>query len=502
MKQAQITKLIFVPTGHYHDMALRPYTAQASGTALERLSISTNGFSNLSTGALAGVAGSILRPQTVSAGTLSIANGWNESRYMFMMEVVHDVDNYDAESSGQRVQYISGYTDYCGDPSYRGSIDPEMRLYLNTVINTREIGRGGHVHRQPVSADRFLQNNLASPNNYHAMRPRDVCQTVGNAGLGDYTVDVDYRTSTSATPLMSSVRNDLPTDYMSRMFSAYRLSVNDVRNTAMDLPQLMDAVAENTGDNPVIDDPFILNLYRNTELSEGSCFTYGELCQLFRGTDQVAYVAPPATMSRDIGFEQHQPQDTSHWTGSGSSTIAATILGSTVPALMADAMLTQVAFFITNDTINGQPIMEWLSPADSFMLVGQSKASQMQYFEGRMIHEIFRDLTRNGNMIMSVRVFSDLVTSDTRIEIDVDGEGMVPYCVPNFASSLISPVIANNRSQLDAMATAVTDIFEYMAPSTVHNHTANEPAFTLNHSDLATALRTRGKSPTTGGWTI
>lgn len=510
MKNAKITKLFFVPTGSYHDMALRPYNLHVSGDSLDRLSAATDGFRNLSTGSFAGVAGSILRPMTQSVGTLSIPNGWNEQRYMFMMEVVHYNNGAsDFEDSSTRVQYISGYTDFSGDASYTGRIDPGMRMYLNTVINTREF-RGQH--RRGISANRYLQQNAGQHGQYgeqyFAMRPRDVCQTVGNSGLGDH-VAVDFRTTLSSRPLMSNVRNDLPTDYMARTFQSYQLAMHtaDVQD---DIPTLMSNVASSTGDEAALDDPFIMNLHRNTELAEGSCFAYGELCTLFPGTDDVAHIVPPTEMlTRDIGFAQHTPANSSNWVGSNSETVVSTIVGSSVPALMTDAMLTQVSFYISNDTVNGQPTMEWLSQPQSFMMVGEDLENQATYFTNRMLQEIFRDLTNNGNMTLSLSLFSDLVMADTRLEVQIDGGDVVPFCVPNFASSMITPVIANNRMQLDDMASGVNQIFDAMAPSSLQYPSDDDftGGFNLGGESLSSALNSRAaptsaSTPRTGSWKV
>lgn len=492
MKNAQITKLIFVPTGAYHDMALRPYNLHVTGDTLDRLDRATDHFSNLSTGAFAGVAGSILRPTTQSVGTLSIPNGWNERRFMFMMEVVHDNDNFVGEDTSVRVQYVSGYTDFAGDASYSGHIDPRMRMYLSTVITTRETRQH---FRRGVSANRYLQQNAGQSGHggqYFAMRPRDVCQTVGNSGLGDY-VAVDFRTALSTRPLMSNVRNDLPTDYMARTFQSYQLSMQTAE-AQDDVPTLMNNVAANTGDDAALDDPFILNLHRNTELVEGSCFTYGELCGLFRGTDTVAHVVPAQdSMTRDIGFAPHTPGDSQHWGGSNTETVVSTIIGSSVPALMTDAMLTQVSFYISNDTVNGQPCMEWLSPPQSFMMSGESLETQATYFMNRMLQEIFRDLTNNGNMTLSLTLFSDLVMADTRMEVQIDGGDVVPYCVPNFASSLITPVIANDRAQLESMASNVNQVFDAMSPSALAFPGTDDfqGGFNLGDEPLSSALKAR-----------
>lgn len=516
MRNAQITKLFFIMTGSYQDMALRPYTARATGEDIDRLDIATEGFRNLSTGALAGVAGSILRPSTVDVGTLSIDNGWNSQRYMFMMEVIYPSEGFNGEDEGAlKVQYITGYTDTIGDRSYTGKIDPRMRLYLCNVITTRQFQTTRGYRRRGISANRYIQQNggqtLYGNQQFYAMRPRDICNTMGHSGLGDY-VDVDYRNSLTTHPLLSNVKNDLPTDYLNRTFESFRQTVNDVNSYAEDIPSLMNSVAGKTGDEGAVDDPFVMNLYRNTELAEGSSFSYGELCSLFPGTDQIAHV--PSGSDRlmpDIGFDLHRPNDSENWFGSKNETIIASIAGSAIPALMVSCLLTQAAFLITNETVDGQPYFEWLSEPASFMMDGEL-IDQAEHFKGRMVMEIFRDMTRNGNIQLSLRCMTDLVMSDTRMEITVDGGITTPYTVPNFAAGLITPVIANHRDQLDTLATEVNNIFDEMGSKSRQVPGADEfsSAFQIGGRSLGSALKERNTSrkitsmPSTGnsGWKV
>lgn len=514
MRKATITRLIFVPTGSYHDMALRPYTARVTGEDMDTLERSTSGFKNVSVGALSGIAGSILRPSTMDVGTLSIDNGWNEHRYMFMMEVVYpNTSEYAVEDVALNVKYVSGYTDRLGDVSYSGHIDPRMRMYLTTVIDTNEVRTSRGVRRRPVGANRYLQQNGGQDRSrnerFFALRPRDVCAQIGNNNLGEYFVDTDFTSALGARPLLSNINNDLPTDYLSRAFSAYRTAANDVNNDfGDDIPSLMRNTGTFTRDSAAMDDSFVTELFRNTELSEGSCFSYGELCQLFDGTDRQATIIKPAgDMQRDIGFASHQPNDTQHWHGTDNETLIATIAGSAIQALMVGALLTQVSFTVSNDTVNGETTFQWHSAPESFILTEQSLEDQMLYFEDRLRNEVFMDMSRRGNLCLTLSVFSDLVRDDTRLEVNVDGQGAVPYCMPNFASSLITPVVGNNRTQLDTLASSFHDIFTGMGGGAMDapSNTTFADAFTAGGTSLGSALKTRtapsNTKPSSGeGW--
>lgn len=470
MKKPRITNLIFVPTGSYHDMALRPYRFHGQGEDIERLESVTDGFRNLTTSSLRSVAGSLLRPSTADVGTLSIDNGWNSQRYMYMMEIVYMTEsNFEEENVALEVKYISGMTDRVGDPTYSGRLDPEMRMYIDKIIDTNEIETSRGVIRRPLSASRYLQQNVGQPRrsteSFFALRPRDVCTQLGNSGLGNAGLDLDFRSSISARPITSNISNDLPANYLSQTFSAYRTTVNDVNSSldTMDLPAIMNTVADHTSDGGVIGDSFINQLQRYTGLAEGASYTYGELCSLFDGTEQATkLVAGADSTIQEIGFDMHQPNDTEHWFGTKQETLVATMAGQAIQALMVGSLLTQVAFTITNDTITGETQFVWLSAPLSFILKNMSLEQHALLFQDRFTHEVFRGLSRNDQLCLTLSVFCDIVQSDTRLEVTLEHGAPTPYCMPNFAGSMISPVIGNNISQLDHLAGAFNDVFDFM----------------------------------------
>lgn len=512
MKEPAIDTLIFVPTGSYNPMGTRPYTARATGETLDALDRATDGFRNLTTGSLAGIAGRIIRPSTFTTGQISIDQGWDAQRLMFMMKVVYpnnaSLGDF-GDDDAQRVQYVSGFTDHSGDASYTGILDPRMKMYINTVISTREVVRSNRRTSRLLDANRFLQQNAGFGSRSsvvpYALRPRDVVQAVGNRSLGE-PVESDFRTSLSSRPLFSSIRNELPSDYMYRTLSAFRMGMNSNRYSHNDEPSVMSEVASNTGDEANIHDAFMMSLTQATELAEGMYFTYGEFCRLFRGVDEQAHVADPPKMVRDIGFAQHQAKDTADWNGSDNETVVASILASAVPASMVDAMLTQCAFTATNDTINGLPEFHWHSAPMSFMLQGEDLSQQMIHFEDHFLRETFRDVTNNGLLTLSLSVHSDLVMTDTRMEITIDGDHPVPFCMPNFASSLTTPVLANSRDQLDDMAGSIRKVFDEMQPDAVSH--LGEPNdvddnFRIGSSgSVGSALRERDRSQDKDRWSI
>lgn len=486
MNKLSITRLIFVPTGQYQSMGLRPYQINARGDWLGRLDTATQGFTNLGRHAFAGIAGSILRPSAQTVGTLSIPNGWQERRYLFLMEVVDQPATYDTDTT-VRVTHIKGYTDREGDPTFTGRLDPQMRLFITEVIHTRELPAGptGMGRSHLIDASLLLQKNAGQFNSYngfYAMRPKDVCTAIGNTHVQEIAGRPfsDYRTALSVMPTLSNVGNELPSDYLSRAVESYRMAVNAPQRDDVEMADLMCNAANATQETTLNADPFMTNLQVQTEFSEGACFSYGELMAMFPYLDQqVTKLLPPMTLNRDVGFAAAQPQDSKEWSGSSMDTVAATILASSIPAAMTYSMLTQVSIYVSNDTIDGQPIFNYLAPAYSFVSKNDNLDANMMRFRDMVVGEIFRDLTMNGNVVISLSLFCDLVQSDMRLTIEIDGQGKIDYVAPTFARGMTTPVIANDRSQLDSLAANLNDVFDQLKPADIGvNPDPYDPAYT------------------------
>lgn len=535
MKLARITQLLFIPTGQYHDLALRPYSIDRNNPlSMDQLHASTDGFRDLTPTAMTRTASQILAPSAMPMGTIHIENGWREKRFMFIMTVEHGQD-YDMSDSSVRVQYITGQTDFA-DPSFSGRVDPQMRMYLDAVINTREVRQNNQMFRRGISSQFYLASagrdagyQQSSTLGRWSMRPRDLINQIGNASYS-LPVENDYRNSLMTGAKLSEVANNLPSDYLSRTLKSYKLTMNSEGIEQSDESDIMYRTGNLTGDAPLVEDAFLLDLQRNTDLAEGQCLTFGQLCSMFPEAlgDEVTVIAPDSgPMTRDIGFHTHNPNDSNDWNGSGPETMAATIMAQSLPALMHMHLLTHVAFTITNDTHDGRNDFRWLSEPKSFMNTGVSLNAHAESFIGRLIGEVFPAVTRNGNMTVTIAVFSDLLFADTRIRISVDYGPDYEYAPPNFAGSLMAPVIANNASMVENLSSSIGAVFRGMRPSSIDvppqnlftesnfmagsnmslrevvrdRDSPNSGSFTRNDS-ATPSTNPYGRSTNTGGWKI
>lgn len=467
MRQPYIDQLIFVQTGSYNPMGIRPYTARATGSALSNLFAQTDQMTNLDASSLAPVSGQIIRPSTATTGTLSIANGWQENRLMFIMRVVYpSTSNFDdgMGPTWNKVDTITGWTDHNGDPSFSGRIDPRTEMHIDRIISTKErVANNATIH-SPLGTSLFIpQQPSTSP--AYTLRPRDVAIAAGNLGLDDPTA-IDFRNSLPARPAISALDNDMPSTYMSKLFKGFRMATSSGEDDMGDLPSLMSTVANDTAESGSIDNEFLMSLNLNTQLAEGQFFTYGELAANFDGTTDNTIVVPVQVRKelgfRDIGFGRATANDSEEWGGSNNETLIATMLSTGVPAIAMSSLLTQCAFTVTNATVDGKPFFQWVSPPQSFIAKGEDLTQRMNYFEDRFLNETFRYVTNGGYIAVSLSYYCDLATAESHMEIQVDGGDRTPFVVPNFVGGMITPVFANQRQQLYNLADQFSGIFNEM----------------------------------------
>jgi len=128
-----IKDLIYIPTGQYHPVMIRPYVAHLNGEAVDSISsrlLETNSGS-ITPAIVSGVANNIIKPSG-NPFQSAVNSDWVTSpKYVFLLTVV-ELDVTGAEI----VHYIYGYTSHDGITS-SGAVDPAMRHYVNNVIETQ-----------------------------------------------------------------------------------------------------------------------------------------------------------------------------------------------------------------------------------------------------------------------------------------------------------------------------------------------------------------------------
>lgn len=457
------TKVAFIAAGTFNPQYIRSYETDPTVAGVEALRSSTRDGTNLSVNALAGVASNIIRPSSQPTALANIVSGWGEDRYRFMAAFdVHMTDG------SVKKQILSGYTNYMG-VSHTGSVDPNMQLHINSSMVLRpsrvQTNRGETVQYHQVSNANVLVNH----NQYSAdamqqqvqqctQRPQDVYDTLSanSDAMRDGVEEVlDFRTRMTVNAVNSRRSNNSVSNYLSNCLTAHRSAIRDVSESSHKFNVLEEASGYAT-DVDIARDPIMLTLSfsSNTSYRNTGVVTYGDMCTVAPGFDEMAFIMNKGQIHNagvDVNRMPHEVGSTEAMHAPTHDNVAVTILANAITANMADTLLTGVIFTATNHTQTGE-IMVKMDEARTFM-DGIDVTSHGNYFMNA-IKTGLMDVSFGNTRPFMVSVRADIY-GETRIELSLDGAQAVPYCIPSFADSILSPVLCQNN---DALRTVSTDI--------------------------------------------
>ena len=447
-----VSKLMFIETGEYHQQAARPYNTDLTDTRnISLLKNATQDGNNISANSVAGVASTIIKPSSEAGRDINITQGWGERRYRFFMEVEMMV----AGVATRKI--IIGYTDHVG-VSMGGTLDPNMRMYINNVIVLRLMGQN---QWQIFESNHIVVNDLqvhggGYQNQSVVMRPEDVFNTLQATSF--YTQDdldvVDYRANIAKGARKSARSNTNHNQFLAKSMKALHTSQNNADHLAGGtMADIYQEATTKVRESSIHDDNLLRDWDTQANYFEDGFITYGMLCDL-----------SPSTMYNTQHFElkpalkqatQHTA-NTEHFKGSDVTAIMSSILSNTVPPLAMECLLTRVKFTATNATINGQPHVAMTDVPRGF--VDDVPLDQYaRLFIDRLINIVMPDVTNNWNFIVQIEMDVDIL-GETRIEISVNGEPPVPYVIPSFADGLTAPIIGSNNTDLSNLAVDINSI--------------------------------------------
>lgn len=488
-RQMRITRMIFTETGTYNDAVNRPYKTDLNPGLLGQLQEVTYGGERFSPQALAGVAGQVLRPSTEAVGAVSIVNGWDTRRLRFMMEV--ELLSF---SGIRNVQFITGYTDYVGVSLQSNAIDPNMRLFLNQSILTRSsmITTPVGLQNQLVVSDadhlltgQFSPGVRSMASATHLMRPQDVFDFASSNvfGMREKAAEVfDLRSTFAGSGGIKASRrsNGSAPVYLSKVMESNMIAVSNAGEDH-DLSKVWNDASTTVRESSMKANQFIAALERQTSFGEQVSVTYGELCRMQPGLDEIAVVSLNRGLARN---DLHFRGSSEHWGGTTNETICATILSNSVPALMSDLMLTNVAFMATNQTIGNVGMHVQILGANGFAQ-NLDLTPYLHVFATRLKAEVLTDLTMNNMMDISMTCQFDLL-GESVVEISIQGAPPIRYTTPSFADALLAPVISNNHQSLNMLANDITNILDNLSVTHLNPATIQRPAASLMPQEFMT----------------
>lgn len=460
-----ITKLALLDSGTYDAMYLRPYEINDSHRGLLRIQEATRYGQNITSSALSGVAGTVLRPTADHRGLIQISNGWGQRRYRFLMEV-QDVDLLGNES----MQYLTGYTDHAG-VSAGGHVDPNMRFYVATTIRMKTLAYAtdyGQVKQMSISDTSHVFNYNHTPSlsqdlsvtGVNLQRPQDVCTSIQASQYRRVSDQFfDPRTTFAQENVRLSRRsNAMAPKYMADVLKAGAMSLASSDNDSTEV-EIWSNAEGLVKENAFSQDQVLLDLHRKTSFNEGDSFTYSELRNLCPHLDNVTKYAPNLPLQRQqaaMGTDSALPILESYdagryqgWGGSDVHTVWATILSNAIPALLLETMIKEIGFTIHNHKINGEIDLSFgYALPFGRHLNGPQLADQFGY---RLVGEVIRDLLGGNPTAFSIRAHFD-VMGESQIWIQIGTGPEVPFASPVFADHLYAPVLTVGQQSVHDLA--------------------------------------------------
>jgi hypothetical protein len=488
--RVNVVSLLIQKTGTYNEQALRPYVTNPNLNNREIGALATSiadaaAGGNFDPMSVSNVSSSFLTRSAVPDSIASVPNGWVSERARFFMKV-----NVTLSTGHTSTLFITGYTDVPGITTV--NIDPSMVFYPNSVTLARNqtvntpFGAQNNVAQigtQQIFIDSGYDHNMgAFAQRQLLMRPTDIFNNIGNefltAGADSFGIDkfsptsfMDSRLSVDSRGKTGSKNLNTSSRYLADIVNSY---VNTIQNDD-GIPKAPHEAAYTTymslyssEQKDVVESEFfnLLNQHKGYYGGNSLYFTFKDLQALDPNIDNITTV-----MNSEPGAF-HRAGQTQHWHGSDLSTVAASILASSVPALMVEQLISRISFKSTNDTINAQPLTVILG--GNSLSNNQDITSNYERFKLLFEALVLKDISYNNQIGYYVEMNVDL-TGETWIKIKIGNDPVVDYVSPTFCDSLFSPLITTKRENVNNVTSDLETLATYIKDATFTPTTSNSP---------------------------
>lgn len=474
----KVTKAWFIETGTAPDMVSRNFTTHVTPEAVHQFAERTRGGELITEDNLAGVAGTIIQPDANFERQVAIANGWNNPRYRFLLRVANP------ETPNGVVYYYSGYTDTPNWSIVSNDFAPDMRMYFNNAIQVNVAMR--HTPTGPVpyvtvhecshmihpatlgamSPSDF--NTTFNPNNGFGvqnqpstLRPSDLMTTISSgeknkmAGISN-DLFLDMRTGVDLCK--SSRRNALPSYYLHKTTDAFIYGANQVADQqGVHNPAApYDIAAGYAAERSAFADRFFSLLAVDYGYHQNGFVTWQEFNRAHPEVqmDGVTYVFTRGEAQKHDVYISDRGNFDSMVGDRRPQTLLITQIMQSIPGVLLESLISFARIRVTNTTVDNSVIVSIVDPMSFADLPEGYLITQIPHLEQRLKHIIFNDIA-----------FSNYVPFDLSLTVDIFGESFallgyngqpqVPYSIPTYCDSMLSPIVTTNGNVLGTMANDV-----------------------------------------------
>lgn len=474
-----IINLRLYETMGYQDQFLRPNKTTVTGQILNNIDHMLGQYgSKIPTQAISRSTSKFMLPSarvetfsdrgTPRAMDVRIDNGWNEKRFMFIMQV-------EIETNGIRnIELVSGYTDRA-DHVVRGNevfIAEDTIFYVNSVSRIKQMGVPMIQSAYSVTGGGLGAGTFHDQNTYR-MTPMNLIQHADIErieGLSTVANNPDIRIAGSHVvgnqPVITDRLYSSPTTMFRRIMQSFTSSIMQASNSAM---MTADDIYTNTraavGDPDIFSCRFISNINMNG--TSGSVFEYRRLKDLCPHLEEIVDISLlDFTVDGRLG---------EYWDTSTRETQMALIASTMVSTLMLNMSLTELAFVSTNMMGNNgfmpldQPFLTEIRRALSL----QSDRLTPNHFDAIadvINSELAEVLSENNEIGYDIEVHA-MINQDIQIRIRFENNPWTDYTFPSFADSIISPILT---TKADTYRQSISDVGSVM-DHVVNNRSILDP---------------------------
>ena len=461
-----VRRLILVPVKQQRDVFRRSFEVgnldnRSLGNLENIIGNSLEGKSKISAAAIANASPNLFKQSDVPTDLVAIANGWSTPRLRFLLET----SSIDPSDGFEIKTFIQGYSDY-HDPSMQtNSIDPNMSLHINSVVNVKTAVAPGtnHTTSRVIGSFNIISDNNGGSyvedfsNDLKLIRPMDVFNTINaRQQYGDENV-IDTRNGVSSMCAVSRRSNNIGSDHISKVINSVVNAklISDVGHNPADM--LMTGSVNTSEQNPQ-NTPLIECLSASTGIPAPTVFTVNQLLELDGNLPNVTYLqGNEQTIYNETSAEYSalSTNDTEYMDTATIEASIATTVSDSLSSLLMESMISKASMTITN-MIPGMDTQFIFSDVKSFMGEIVDVGPYANIVKEKFLTLIMPVITKNNAIGIDLVIEVDVLGS-TSVGISVNGNPQIVYRLPTFSDALYSPVITNAANQ-GAITTDMQDI--------------------------------------------
>ena len=492
-----VVSCFMIETGSYMNMHHRGFNTSLNSVVQNRFAEIVDQQSMISAAVMAPIAGQIMTPTAYSLGEAQIENGWSTRRLRFIIHAV--------SSDGSIEWILTGYTSH-SDLSYNGTIDPNMRMYINNVITIRGMMNmnTGAFTRCVTGVEHVLSNpntgNLAAggfagalipnvgmgmmpgmppvvtPTNpgWQTIRPSDILGyhsfSQSMQGTGMTGGDLRLAGGGLAGKQFSRRSNCQASDYLARTLGSITAAQHNANPfDVVEDSRLYSLAKTYAADATFSDNPVVAYLINYTSYRTYPYFTYAEVSSLLPNFDSVTKVWPIGEAIRDqsltaAGFVVPDVADPStvgtNWGASSNNARVATIIGYALSSVMADLAIRTIAINSDNQNIGMTPTVTLIPNSGSLLVPGLSNDEQLlNLLLHRFQHQIIPEIAfANGFPISYMLAVRMDLFGNSFITIQTEGEFQELFTLPSFADACMPPTVTMLHTAPQQIATDISTL--------------------------------------------